>query len=167
MRGDPKLEAQCDHPCFLDEESCGGRRTEVPSRGFEQVQPAVEVLGIDGQGRVRLHRPPVVAACHQHDRRPEGAHARKMRRPVGYAGVEHRTQQGVGAHAIVKGVYQEMNHIFVDAGARRDVRRERGPSCGAIVLLAVDGLVGCANRAPNSVLSMRIMMGIIGIYNTY
>ena len=59
---------------------------------LEQLEPAVEMRGIDRQRQMLDHRRAVIAARHQRDRRPERAHLRKMRLPIPDAGLEDRPQ---------------------------------------------------------------------------
>src|ERR1700722_13302510 len=68
---DAEFKARSNPPCTCDEVRRGCRRTDFSRGLFEQLQPAIEVIGIDRQWHVFGHRRAVIAAGHQHDRRPE------------------------------------------------------------------------------------------------
>ena len=109
----------------LDEMSGGGGRADIGGRGFEQLQPAVEVAGVDGQGQMFGHGAALIDAAGQGDRRPEGHHAFQMRGPIGDPCREDRAQQPVVAHLAVKAVHQLMQNTFVQPGFRH--QRGRHP----------------------------------------
>ena len=77
--GHGHFEAIGDAAGLLHEDGCSSRRAEtIGCRLLEQRQPTVEVQWLDRQRKVGLHRLSVVAARHQHDRRPEGAQLGQM-----------------------------------------------------------------------------------------
>ena len=67
VRGDAELEALRDHPGLFNEMLSRGSGTDVLRRRREESEPLVEMRRVDGKWRMRLHRPPVIAAGHQRD----------------------------------------------------------------------------------------------------
>lgn len=86
------------------------------------------MAGVDRQRQMLLHRLAVVAPRHQGDRGPEGAHALEMRVPVPDPLGEDGAENGIGAHAVVEGADEAIDHRLVDAGASNDVRRRLRPA---------------------------------------
>ena len=112
--------------------------------GLEQLQPAVEMTGVDGQGQVFGHRPPVIGPAHQGHGRPEQPHLCEVRAPVRYPVGEDGADQRIGADAVVKGVDEAGDHGLVYAGLGLDTPHGGQASGFWVIGLGHGAQVGCA-----------------------
>jgi hypothetical protein len=63
----------------------------------------------------------MIAATHQRDGRPEGAHARQVDLPVMHLSLEDRADQRVKTGTAVEGACEPLDHRFVDPGPRNNI----------------------------------------------
>nr|WP_232831210.1 hypothetical protein [Peristeroidobacter agariperforans] len=83
---------------------------------FEEIEPSIEVSGVDWQWQMHAHRLTVVGAARQHDRRPKCAHALQVRFPVLNARIEDGPEQVISADASIEPANELFDHCFIDAG---------------------------------------------------
>lgn len=121
MKRDAHAETLRDAPGALHEMRGAGGGADLVRGLFENSQPAREMGPVHGERQVSLHRLAAVAAAHQGDRRPEGAHLLQVRVPVLHAGGEDRAQERVVADAGVEGPDQPLDLRFGDAGPGDDL----------------------------------------------
>jgi hypothetical protein len=137
--GNAELKAVGDPPRAVDEMAGRLRRAELVGRGFEERDPAVEMLGRDRQLEMNLHRRTVIAPGHQRHRRPERAQFRDMRLPIRDPRREDRPDQGIGLHAGIEGPHQALDHRVVDPGRRHQLRCDAGAALGGVFGVVCDG----------------------------
>ncbi len=112
--GDPHLETVGDAAGAHDEGIGNLQREQLPRGCFEDLQPAIEMLALQGQHKVWPHRPPVVATCPQHDRGPEIRDLSDVVIPVRDSRIEDRPDQVVLASTAVEGSHQIRDRRLVD-----------------------------------------------------
>jgi hypothetical protein len=109
------LETERDAFRSLDEQVGDGRLEQLARRHLEELQPVIEVPGVDGQADMHAHRLAMVDPTRQHDGRPELAHALQMRFPVGDPGIEDRPEQRVFTNPRIERTHELLDLGFVDA----------------------------------------------------
>src|SRR5579859_7087616 len=107
--GDGQFEAFGDPGGAFGEMVSRRNITQLSRRLLEQGEPAVEVGGVDRQRQVFGHRLAVIATGHQGHRRPERAHAPKMRFPVSDPRLEDRAELRVAAHLVVEPPHKSLD----------------------------------------------------------
>ncbi len=124
--GNAELEARCDTARAVHEVFCNVVTEQISCSLLEEIEPVIEVPGIDWQWQMHAHRLTVVDTTRQHDGRPEGAHALQVRFPVVNARIEDGPEQVISADASIEAANELLDHGFVDAGLFAHLLHYRG-----------------------------------------
>ena len=106
MSGDRHFEAVGDAACAVDEDDRGFRRKDFACGLFEKFQPAVEMLGLEGQFQVGRHRSSFISAGLENDGRPESRDLRDVVVPIVHSLGKDRADGGILTRASVESGYQ-------------------------------------------------------------
>jgi len=123
-----------DAPGTLDEVSRRGRRADLVCRTLEELQPAIEMQGIHGQGKVLLHGLAVITARHEGHGRPEFTHALDVWLPIRDPLSEYGAEELIVTDGAVKSTHQALDHRVVDTRFRRECGRNLCTSFGCHAL---------------------------------
>src|SRR3569833_1791533 len=102
-----------------------GCRAHLARGSIKDLEPAIEVLRIDGQRQMQSHRLSLVSPASRHNSRPEITDARKMRLPVLDTRIEDGTDQRIDTDPGVEGAHQHQDQTIIDHGILSDFKPSR------------------------------------------